>query len=998
MATFMPSTYAPGDRRKKVVTYGKSSRLPSTGKLPPVPPPTDDAPLPERPRKHTATANDTLKKSGTMNIGRAPIRSPDIFDVPSEDEFIVHSAKASKRLPTKRRIPEEGRAISNKPDQASGLTRQATKTSQLLHKAESAETGATVAKRTQKPMQPSKAAPVVAQSRDDPPSRAVRRGKTPLPVPESKAIDAKEEPAARATLKTTAVSRATAPAPSVTKAGTGAKVKSAVPSKKTGQHESVKRHDDLDIFDMPSSGDEAHIPTPRPPRRAALAVQDQPGKTRKPTAKHIEVDSADSDGSNTSIKRKRKGSVCSTTATKPNFDKEPETSLPQRSRKFPKKENGVSPGHNLRQVSATVTGSEARSAQSAVNKPKRTRLRTVPVLTRAPITKGQSSPATLTSMLHGPSTLTVSPVIKEEVISIDETMYDIPDTSTTPIRPPKASQSGSTTPRQKALFGSLLGTSPSATPMISMSKLQLTDKKPRSLIGSLSRSKSDVTHNAQAKKTRLIDTLKDAEDSSEEDGSDSDSGRDEPVHKQRKQSPAKALYILPSSDVMSDGMDVDVETAADSQNSQATSGFGARQKLTYAKSRSYLQEANPEDALLMSMDLDVPMGFGSQKRDVVEEDDEEASQVRANHELRKQGQNDKFQFDNEMLIDDIAATSTSSIRRSTMLEFCTKMSDEAFVHQLLDSSLAHQFLNNIASTGEIIFDFAAAVAAVYILDAKPTHTMFDQLYHSGAMASLVNLLDHDRDIQRITNDRKTNLSKITKETVIAFRTVVLNSGVWLSLKPSVLSPRLVALKALDLQVLGLRTAGNTETIIDQNTIIKLVDIATNAGGHFQSGQAVSTNRLSLELVFSILESVSLAKQKPSLWSASTLRRLAGVMPVLFQVDDGTMVALAVKLCMNLTNNRPKACQQFSDPNFVQSLVRAIIRRFELLQTSLEEDQRTATLEALILSLGAMINLTEHSDQARMNVDDGKELIETLVDIFLAGSARAAQVKRSPPPD
>jgi hypothetical protein len=46
----------------------------------------------------------------------------------------------------------------------------------------------------------------------------------------------------------------------------------------------------------------------------------------------------------------------------------------------------------------------------------------------------------------------------------------------------------------------------------------------------------------------------------------------------------------------------------------------------------------------------------------------------------------------------------------------------------------------------------------------------------------------------------------------------------------------------------------------------------------------------------------------------------------------------------------------------------------------------------------MINLTEHSDQARMNVDDGKELIETLVDIFLAGSARAAQVKRSPPPD
>ena len=50
-----------------------------------------------------------------------------------------------------------------------------------------------------------------------------------------------------------------------------------------------------------------------------------------------------------------------------------------------------------------------------------------------------------------------------------------------------------------------------------------------------------------------------------------------------------------------------------------------------------------------------------------------------------------------------------------------------------------------------------------------------------------------------------------------------------------------------------------------------------------------------------------------------------------------------------------------------------------------------TLDSLILSLGAMINLAELSDAARLNVDDGEEAIDTLVQIFLVGSERASQV-------
>jgi hypothetical protein len=94
----------------------------------------------------------------------------------------------------------------------------------------------------------------------------------------------------------------------------------------------------------------------------------------------------------------------------------------------------------------------------------------------------------------------------------------------------------------------------------------------------------------------------------------------------------------------------------------------------------------------------------------------------------------------------------------------------------------------------------------------------------------------------------------------------------------------------------------------------------------------------------------------------------------------------------LTNNRPKACEQFAEPAFVQSLVRSIIERIKLVQENLVEGQRTEALDTLILSLGAMINLTEHSDQARLNTDDGMDLLETLVKTFVEGSSRTTQVR------
>jgi hypothetical protein len=1003
MAAFMSSNFTAPDRRKKVVTYGKASRLA------PKPPPTTstDAPSPELPHKHTTVPDAVSKRSErglkTANSSRntrANSESLDIFDVPSDNDFGAPAIKPTKTIASqhhafaeKRRAPLMGGRPMHSGSQlgnAARIERGATKASLAARAPPS---------KAQKPVQPPKVAPQSQSTAEPLVTQPRGRAKTPqLTHAHTQDKPSTQRQTAKVGGKATTVQAAKQRLPA-SKAAKNAKAGSSLSVRAAPAALSAKPHQPADVFDLPSSDDESHVPTPKPIRRAPIATHKEPAKSLKARDARPGTESEDSEALK---KRKRRGSVSSTLAPKPAIEQNEDDSLPQRSHKYPRKKGDDSPGHEHTQPPSTSAQPDPQSVAPAVNKPRRTRLRTVPVQSRPAMANGQSSPATLHGTLPNNRTSKASPITEapETTTVEDDTMYEIPDVMTKPLRRRPDPSSGSVTPRQKALFGSLLGTaSSSATPMPSMSKLQLTDRKPSSILGALSRSKSDLTHSTQSRKAKLIASLKQPESSSDEAGSGSevDSSGEEEIQSTTaitKSGQGHATKVTRATSVESD-MEVDNEVAADSQTSQATSTFGSRSKFTYAKSRSYLQEANPEDAFLMSMDLDEPITFGSQNKNSQAEEEEEASQVRPNHELKRQGHNTKFHWDNQMLIDDIATRSNNSIRRSTMLELCTQMADETFAHDLLDSSLADDFFENASSTGDVIFDFAVAVATLFLLGGKPDYTVLDLIYRSEIPSSLHKLLDYDTDIIKIAKNRKSNLSRLAQESVATFRSTILSSSIWPSAALQTVSPRIVALKGLESLVLGLRHTANAESIISKETAEKLVDLAAGVaeGAQRQGGSEDLT--LILETTFSILEAESLAKQKPIVWSAHMLQRLAKAMPMAFQTGQAAMITTAVKLCMNLTNNKPKACQQFSDRSFVHTLVQSIVVRAKLLQADVEEAQRAEALDTLILSLGAMINLTEHSNQARINVDDGGQLIEDLVATFVNGSVRTAQVSLSP---
>jgi hypothetical protein len=1010
MATTMFSGFTSSDRRKKVV-YGKSSRLSAVP--PPAPEASDDAPpSPERPRKQTAASHRALKDTrGATKIGnsfassRAKTDHGDIFDIPSDDEFVARP-KPTKKLVAKPRVLEKSLDTPAAQDGPSRESKKLVKPAEPLGKPEAAKPNV-VPKKTQKPVHlpNSSHAPL---SSSNPAAPRSLRAKTPQPsdLPKSTARGGGVAQSTAGKAKAASQTTAFVP-PDVDKApDKNGKSVSALPTKKLPVKPPTRPKQDLSVFDVPSSEEEAPLTVKKASRQTQVAKKKELVKMSSPTLEIGHHQHPDSDDSSASRKRKRRGSVSSAAAvTKTNLRKKPESSIPPRNHKSQKKEGDDSPGYaSQAQTNRKAQSAAVQSTASIMNKPRRTNQRTVPVLGPPKTIKGQSSPAMLSSMLPNRQPTKPSPRSEAPLASEldDQTMYDIPDHLTTPVRAPKAAVPGSTTPRQRTLFGGLLGDcSPSSTPMPSISSLQLSDKKPKSLIGSLSRSKSDVTHGAEARKTRLIDTLKPVESSSDDEEEDSSSeGTDEPEERhdrdRRTQRLAQATVDARTAvNSASDDMDVDVQANVDSQTSQGTSGFGMRPKLTYAMSRSYLREANPEDDLLITMDLDDDFGVRSQSRDTVsvsEDDPDLASQAQAHHELKSRGRNYVFQQEAQSMIDDISSTTSTSIRRSAMMELCTKMANETFCSQLLDSPLAHQFFRNISVGGEIIFEFAAAVIIVFILRTSPSYTVLDQVYETGILVNLSKLLNNDSDLQKIAKDRKTNLSKIAKDAVMTLRSLVQQSSIWSPATINKVTPQLVSMKAVELLVIGLRKTSNADTLLDQQTISQLVEIATASNQRLKNNEGGPEDDIILLMVLSTLESVSATRQKQATWTTAVLQRIADFMPRFLQADAGASTVLAVKLCMNLTNNKPKACQSFSAKTFVQPLVLSIVERFKSLDSGSGSERRTESLESLILSLGATINLAEFSDQMRLNTDDNEQSIETLVKIFLDGSERASQVR------
>lgn len=1047
MAMPMSSVLTGTERRKKLVTYGRAARLSNAAIF------NDDAPSPERPRKQVgrlAGVRASVSQRAGEGIGArsgAGASPYDEFDVPDEDEpaprpavrkvfrstrrelgeldMPEHSEPKPRIVPAKR-LPPKAPAksadeidvfdVPSSGDEGEVLKQARVKRAQSPRRKINAarprlpaQQAKTVEKKPAAPVLTNDTIPITAQV---PRTRA----KTPITTPKSTSTVAAKA-AEQNALAFKENARVAISAPQAAPRPKKAKLAPAPSAIRSVPTPPTEPNLDFAVFDVPSSDDEAPAQTPVRPRKAPIARARAPSKTSTARAPLSPEPSVESDTSNVHHKRTRRGSVSSTGTVKKAgvaprkreasvpiqrkregsapvqsrreasipIQRKREASAAPRSRKQQKTDGILSPGH--------VANEAAQSSLVAVlqdptaTKPKRTRIRTVPVL-KPTIAKAQSSPVKLHSMLAMRSVSKPSPVQEnpEHPTVEDETMYDIPVEAT---------------PRQRDLFSNLLeDSSDMTTPMPSISRLRIAERTPGSAFAALARSASDVPQSAHTRKGGLLAMLKQTAPTVDEESESEEESEADTTEIPTAQATARPMvdrYTL--SQEADDAMDIEPDTQASSQASQAPLSLGESTR-TYAQQRSYLQEANPEDGLLNwddDIEVDLPTRQGS-----VTESEDDSQQVTGLPELRRKGQLYKFEAETEAIIEDISGKSNTNIsaRRSAMMEFATQLTDVSYVNQLLESAMTSSLLRAVSATGDVMFDFTAASAVVFILRTKPSYAVVEQIYQSDVLSTLQKLLASPMsslDIHRISKDRKANMSRNAQESVAEFRTLILGSLDWPETDVSKLSPQLLAMKLLEDLVIGLRVPGNTDAIVDDDMIRKVLDVASGPSQRLQSGKATAQDDLMLETIFSALESLSISKDGQATWADEILQRLADMMSAFFDTTRPSPKRLVIRLCMNLSNSRPKACQIFADKTLVSRLTTFIVECFKILGDSTSRQPLIRVRDDLILALGAMMNLAEFSDEARANVvHDGDELIGELVRIFLEGSERADRVSHARP--
>ncbi|EON66563.1 hypothetical protein W97_05808 [Coniosporium apollinis CBS 100218] len=448
--------------------------------------------------------------------------------------------------------------------------------------------------------------------------------------------------------------------------------------------------------------------------------------------------------------------------------------------------------------------------------------------------------------------------------------------------------------------------------------------------------------------------------------------------------PIESVFRL--GDGSQDAMDLDSQVTA--STSQRTTLVDAGPRRTYARERTYLEDKNVEGDLLLALPFDSPIipkqpigngAFGMpQRQPQFVEDEQEDSQggIKSIHELRAAGGNKRFLDDIESLLDDIEANgpSTVSRRRSGIVELCTKLADENFAKKLFNTSLEQRLFPAPPSLPDTILEFTKAVAIAFIVHAHAPVTWVRQIHRSGALDMLTSLLDLDVDISRIAKERKTNMSKVAQSTLLEFRTLVQQAAFWGDEKPFVLTPRLMALRSMDLLIGRLRKLGDDTTLLIPDLTSQLLDIATSASGSLVQDVIPPYDVACLELSLSILESGSTLPGHTatrSTFSADHLTQLAAILPLLLTHADANLAhstSLAIRLATNLANNNPRICGQFAEPGLIRPLVGAITKTFQKLdgeEHGEDEAKHLATIDRLVLLLGCGINLFEHSEACRV---------------------------------
>ncbi|KAM0705042.1 hypothetical protein Q7P35_007829 [Cladosporium inversicolor] len=558
---------------------------------------------------------------------------------------------------------------------------------------------------------------------------------------------------------------------------------------------------------------------------------------------------------------------------------------------------------------------------------------------------------------------------------------------------------GTLTPKQTQLWADLL--EPTATPHTGMKKLSLMDdtaqKKPtRRAPAILQRSSSDVP----VKRTRITDRLK----ASAPNSSDDESQDEEDV-------PSRSVPSLkPAVSSTSTSQETNSFSHAERSQDRPAKPTASGSLITYSQQRSHLADDDIESALMLDISMETPERPAASSRRVgkpttvsrstsyVDEELEDAPAAvpRTIHELRAGGRNARIRGEIEDLIGEVAdrASTARSRRRGALLDLTRKLLDKAFAEQIISHGFDNALLNQCKTPTDPAADFLLATSLLLLLQSEPPkHTLVS---FGEVLPHICKLLAESTDINKVIKERRSNMSRSAQGDVVALADKLKNfQGLWGDSQPTHMSSRLVALKITEIVVGKLRETGDRSELVASEALTLLVP-----KDMLSALQSDASKAFEASLIISILEALKTLSPADN-WPETCIS-LVAALPATFamhwQVPAGTKW-LAYRLCANITNESSVMRTAFIEQDAVRHLMAEIVTGLEHmhnppLAADVPDTKPARDFDILVLAIGTLINLTEHSAVAQQHAIDAAALpsLTSIANAFLEGQKRAEEAE------
>ena len=439
-------------------------------------------------------------------------------------------------------------------------------------------------------------------------------------------------------------------------------------------------------------------------------------------------------------------------------------------------------------------------------------------------------------------------------------------------------------------------------------------------------------------------------------------------------------------------------------NEPATALQGGLKK-TYARQRSYLTEGNLDDAFSINMPLTThspspsrlsrrsPNSIATSKFHSLQHlfheadtlEDAHLGSIRSIHELRQAGGNARVVGEMEAILDDIEDKTNTplSLKRSRLLDLTEKLANltsrRSFIHHGLEARL----LSHINASHDVIVNVLLMLSLTYIIAESLSQPALTLISNHQVLEYFSAYLHSTDDFASASYGL--DVSKATKMGLSKLNDSLLKSSIWKHARPSRLTSQVISLQFLDYLVRATREAGCNSEILSTNIIDKIVDVMIPSFSNSELRMCSDTTS-EVQLAVSILESTTTC-EGPA-WSKKSIEKMIQVLPLAETPSgesSGGVRTLALRLCLNLTNNNRSLCEAFSMPEVIQAAMSIINIGFHNLSVEISTTLRSQELDNLVLALGFLINLAEYteiSEHLFIMARDGQQCpLDTLLSHF-----------------